>query len=400
MKLKVKLLGLSAGTPVGILNRKLALHANIHVSDRILLEKAGKKIVCVVDLTDTVVKEEEIAVSTEVLEALKLQEGENLKAESTSKPQSIYFIHKKLSGETLTKAEIKTIIEDIVSNALTQAEIAYFVSGVFNNGMKREEIIDLTEAMADSGMRLDFDSPIVADKHCIGGIAGNRTTPILVPICAAAGLIIPKTSSRAITAAAGTADVIEVLAPVELDIDKLKQVVKKTNACLAWGGSLGLSPADDKLIQVERLLNVDPEPQLLASIMSKKIAAGSTHIIIDIPFGKSAKIESKEEANSLKNKFEDLGDYFNMKLKVILTDGSSPIGNGVGPALEIRDVLKILRQEKSLPSDLEEKALLLASELLEITGKAKPKKGYALASKILKSGQALNKFREIIKAQG
>lgn len=400
MILKVKLLGWSAGTPVGIIHRKLAARMNIHVSDRVILEKVGRKIICITDLSDTMIKKDEIAVSSEVLEALKLEEGELLKAELTDKPKSIYFIHKKLLGKTLTQEEIKIIINDIVSNALTQAEIAYFVSGVFNNRMNKEEIIDLTESMVDSGVKLDFDYPVIADKHSIGGIAGNRTTPIIVSICAAAGLIIPKTSSRAITAAAGTADVVEVLSPVEFSASQLKEIVKKTNACLAWGGSLGMAPADDKLIQVERLLNVDPEPQLLASIMSKKIAAGSTHIIIDIPFGKSAKVESKAEAKKLKKQFEDLGDYFNMKVKAVLTDGRYPIGNGVGPVMEIRDILKILKQDKSRPLDLEKKSLLLAAELLELTKKSKSGKGYILSSKILKSGEAFKKFKEIIKAQG
>lgn len=400
MNLKVKLMNWSAGRPVAVLSRKLASRVNIHINDRVVLEKVGRKIVCVTDLSDTMVRDDEIAVSSEVLEELRLAENELLKVEPTAKPQSIYYIHKKLSGEQLTKEEINSIIEDIVSNALTQAEVAYFVSGVFNKGMTKEETIDLTESMADSGIKSNFSSPIIADKHSIGGIAGNRTTPIIVAICASTGLIMPKTSSRAITAAAGTADVVEVLCPVDFSYEKLKQIVEKIGACLAWGGSLGLAPADDKLIQVERLLNVDPEPQLLASIMSKKIAAGSTHIIIDIPYGFSAKVETKEEAKSLGKKFEELGEYFNMKVKTLLTDGSQPIGNGIGPCLEINDILKILHQKKDRPKDLEKKSLFLTAQLLELTGKAKKGRGLILATQMLKSGKALHKFKEIIEAQG
>ena len=400
MNLKVKLLGWSAGTPVGIISRKLALRMNIHISDRIMLEKVGRRIICITDLSDNVVKEDEIAVSTEVLSALHLQEGEILKATPTTKPKSIILIHKKLSGGILAKAEIERIIGDIVSNALTQAEIAFFVSGVYNNGMSREETIDLTEAMANAGVKLDFESPIIADKHCIGGIAGNRTTPIIVSICASAGLIMPKTSSRAITAAAGTADTVEALCKVDLSLSTLKEIVRKTNACLAWGGSLGLSPADDKLIQVERLLNIDPEAQLIASIMSKKIAAGSTHVIIDIPYGESAKFEKKESAEKLGKQFEELGEYFGMKVKAVLTDGSSPIGNGVGPVLEINDIIKVLNQDKNRPLDLEKKSLFLAAKLLELTGKAKKGTGLKMATQILKSKKALHKFEQIIKAQG
>jgi thymidine phosphorylase len=105
--------------------------------------------------------------------------------------------------------------------------------------MSIKEIIYMIRSMVQTGSKLKFSGKKVADKHCIGGIAGNRTTPIVVAICACAGLTIPKTSSRAITSASGTADVIETISNVELSLDKIKDVVKKTGACLAWGGSLG-----------------------------------------------------------------------------------------------------------------------------------------------------------------
>jgi thymidine phosphorylase len=220
----------------------------------------------------------------------------------------------------------------------------------------------------------------------------------VVPICAAGGLTFAKTSSRAITSAAGTADVIETIADVEFSMAELKKIIKKVGACMVWGGSLKIVPADNKIIKIEKILNIDPEAQLIASIMSKKLAVGSKYILIDIPYGKTAKL-SRKRAEKLKRKFEYLGKYFHKNLKCIITDGSQPIGNGIGPALELMDILKILDPKKTGLKDLEEKSLLQAGTIFEMTGKAKKGKGIEMAKEILYSGKAFDKFKEIIKAQ-
>jgi len=248
--------------------------------------------------------------------------------------------------------------------------------------------------MVASGARLKWKGKYIADKHCIGGIAGNRTTPIVISICASIGIILPKTSSRAITSASGTADVIETISNVELSLKKIKNVVRKTGACLAWGGSLGLAPSDDKIIQIERLLSLDIEPQLLASIMSKKISAGAKYILIDIPYGKGAKIENLKAAKNLGRKFKRMGDRFKLKLKVIYSDGTQPIGNGFGPVLEMLDVLKVLQNDG--PQDLKEKSINLAVDIIKLCGIKNARKK---AEDALSSGKAYRKFREIINAQ-
>ncbi|MEK6872843.1 MAG: thymidine phosphorylase, partial [Nanoarchaeota archaeon] len=252
---------------------------------------------------------------------------------------------------------------------------------------------NLTEAMVNAGNRLKFKGKIY-DKHSIGGVAGNRTTPIVVSICAAAGLKIPKTSSRAITSASGTADAIETIARVDLPIKKIREIVNKTNACFVWGGALGLAPVDDKIIKIENIVNIDSHSQLLASILSKKISVGSKYVLIDIPYGKSAKV-LKKEAIKLKRAFLSLADNFDLKISVALTNGGEPIGNGIGPVLEMKDVIKVLKRADS-PKDLEKKALFLAGKLLELAGE---KKGYKKACEILNSGKAFKKFTEIVKAQ-
>jgi len=254
--------------------------------------------------------------------------------------------------------------------------------------------------MANVGNRLDWPTDLVIDKHCIGGIPGNRTSMIVVPIVAAHGLPIPKTSSRAITSPAGTADTMEVLTRVDLPIQEMKSVVERHNGCLVWGGHVNLSPADDILISVERPLSVDTREQMVASILSKKLAAGSTHLVIDIPIGPSAKVRSHTDAMRLRKLFEYVGDSIGLDLEIMMTDGSQPIGRGIGPVLEARDVMAVLRGDPDAPADLREKSLQLAGRLLEFDPRLRGGSGYAHAKQILDSGQALRKMNDIIDAQG
>jgi AMP phosphorylase len=398
MELKVKKIDLGAGRPVAFLNEITAKRLNIHIGERIDISFSNKRIIAVVDIVKSFLGENEISLSEEVISYLKLKSGESVRVSLALEPKSIRAIIKKLNGKSLSKKEILCVVKDIVNNSLTEAEIAYFVSGVYEKGMSMEETIYLTEAMYKTGQVLKWGNKRIVDKHSIGGIAGNRTTPIVISICAAAGLIMPKTSSRAITSPAGTADTMETITRIEFTTSELKKIVNKVGACLVWGGSLGMAPADDKLIHVERLLGLDPESQLLASIMSKKLAVGSKYVLIDIPQGQGAKV-SKEEAEKLKKKFISIGKHFHIHVEVVTTDGSQPIGNGIGPVLEMRDIMRVLRRDNP-PKDLEEKSLFLAGKIFEMTDKTKKGKGAELARKILESGQAFNKFKEIISAQG
>jgi thymidine phosphorylase len=398
MKLKFRPIYLESGRPIAFLSVKFAKKHNFTEESRIEVSHAGKKLILPINLVRGILDEEEISFSEEAVDYLKPKRGSKIELQVALEPRSTQFILKKLNSGVLSRNEIYEIISDITNNALNEAEIAYFVSAVYHNGMSSKETVYLTDAMARTGRVLKWPkSKIVADKHSIGGIPGNRTTPLVVAICAAAGLTIPKTSSRSITTAAATADVLEVVTNIELSPEKLQKVVNKTSACLAWGGSLGLAPADDKLIRVERMLNLDPTSQLIASILSKKLAVGSTHVLIDIPYGDGAKV-SLTQGKSLSSLFKNIARPLGLKLKVVLTPGSQPIGNSVGPVLEMIDVYKILNQEKDRPIDLEEKAIFLSGELLELTGKSK--NGPTLARQILKSKSALKKFEEIINAQG
>ena len=402
MELKVKILNWSAGIPVAMLNESTANLIGVKTNGRIsvkTISKEPKSVSTIVDIAKTLVGKKQIAVSTELKERLSLKNGEKVDIDLSINLKSLTFIKNKMNGKRLSQKEVNEIIFDITRNSFSDAEIALFISAMYDKGMNMQETIYLINAILNSGQRLKWNGKFVADKHSIGGIPGNRTTPLVVAICAAGGLIMPKSSSRAITTAAGTADVIETIAKVEFSMKELKKIVKKTGACLIWGGSLEIVPADEKIITIEKMLNIDPESQLLASIMSKKLALGANYILIDIPYGKTAKVD-KKKGEELKKKFEYLGKYFKKKIQVVLTKGDEPIGNGVGPVLEIFDILKILKRSENCALDLEKKSVFLSGKLFELTGKAEKGKGEKMALEILNSGKALKKFSEIIKAQG
>lgn len=401
MKLKIKSLEWSTGLFGAMIHTKTAKRLGVSSADRILIKTNNdgqKNLVTFVNTINRFVKEDEIVVSSETKSRLRLKEGQKVEIILSQTPNSLILIKKKLDKKELSKKDLFDIIKDVVNNSLTESEIALFISAMYEQGTSFRETVYLIDAILESGTKLKLKNKVIADKHSIGGIPGNRTTPLVVSICAAAGLIMPKSSSRAITSAAGTADVLESIAKVDFSIKELKKIVQKTNACMIWGGAWGMVPADSKILKVEKMLKIDPEAQLLASIFSKKLASGSTHILIDIPYGKNAKV-NKVRALKLKRHFKKLGKHYNLKIKVVLTDGSQPIGNGIGPILELNDVLDVLENKKNAPGDLKKKSLFLSGQLLELTNKAQKGKGIEMATSILSSGQALKKFKEIIKAQ-
>ncbi|MBD3608985.1 MAG: thymidine phosphorylase family protein [Gammaproteobacteria bacterium] len=349
---------------------------------------------------DSIVAPGELGLSEQAFEQIAQQEGCLVSIAQAALPASMDAVRRKIAGERLRQADIQHIIRDITDNRYSKMELAAFLVASGETGLDREEILHLTQAMTDSGERLSWHEPLVVDKHCIGGIPGNRTSMLVVPIVAAHGMTIPKTSSRAITSPSGTSYTMEVLARVELMPEQLDTIVKLEHACLAWGGTAKLAPADDVLISVERPLGIDSQGQMVASILSKKLAAGSTHLLIDIPVGPTAKVRHMREALRLRKLFEYIGDRSGIHLEVIITDGSQPVGKGIGPVLEARDVMQVLENDPNAPADLRQKSLRLAGRLLEFDPDVRGGYGYSLARDILDSGRALEKMRAIITAQG
>ena len=366
----------------------------------------GAAILAVLNVVDDecIIGPTELGLSEEAFASLGLPAGHAASLQHAEPPASIAALHRKIAGERLSHDDLHGIIRDIAGMRYTKIELAAFVVAANQFEMDRDEVLHLTDAMIAAGRRLDWRQEVrggpVVDKHCIGGIPGNRTSMLVVPIVAAHGMLIPKTSSRAITSPAGTADTMELLAHVDLPFERLAQIVRETGGCLAWGGTADLSPADDVLIAVERPLGIDSPGQMVASILSKKIAAGSTHLVLDIPVGPSAKVRSMPEAQRLKKLFEYVATRLQLQIDVVITDGRQPIGRGIGPVLEARDVMQVLENDPGAPMDLRQKALRLAGRVIEFDPDVRGGDGFAIARDILDSGRALAKMNQIIDAQG
>src|SRR3989338_5522090 len=234
------------------------------------------------------------------------------KASSTQSIEAVNAIRKKLLGKKLNYQEIFSLMDEIAHERLGPILTTYFVAAGFKEGFNQQELYYLTKSMAETGSKLHFKG-IVADKHSTGGLAGTRTTMILVPIVAAAGFKIPKNSSRAITTPAGTADTMEVLAPVTFTPQHIEKIVEKVGGCIVWGGHLGLAPADDIIIQVEAPLSFESFDKIIVSIMAKKIASGTTHLVLDIPVGPTLKIQHFRDAEAIAQKFIYIAKEFNIK---------------------------------------------------------------------------------------
>ena len=389
---------------VAYLHRDCAVYRaeGFQALSKIEVRANGRRILATVNVVDdeAIVGCHELGLSQDAFAQLGVENGHTASLAQAEPPASMGALFRKLGGERLGREDYAAIVRDIAGHHYSKIELTAFVVACNRDELDREEVFFLTEAMVASGRRLDWHEPLVVDKHCIGGIPGNRTTMLVVPIVAAHGMLCPKTSSRAITSPAGTADTMEVLANVELPFAQLADIVRDHRGCLAWGGTANLSPADDVLISVERPLSIDSAGQMVASILSKKVAAGATHLVLDIPIGPTAKVRSMPEAQRLRRLFEYVARRMGLSLDVVITDGRQPVGNGIGPVLEARDVMRVLQNHPDAPMDLRQKALRLAGRLIECDPDVRGGDGYAIARDILDSGRALARMNAIIAAQG
>lgn len=332
--------------------------------------------------------------------ALGATDGALARFSHSEPPASTSSIRAKAYGQTLDRVAFDGIIADTLNNRLSDLDLAAFVTACAGDRLNLGETTALTRAMQAAGDTLDWGDVQVLDKHCVGGLPGNRTTPIVVAIVAAAGHLIPKTSSRAITSPAGTADTMEVMAPVDLDAQALRKVVEAEGGCIVWGGKLNLSPADDLLIRIERPLDFDSIGQLVASVLSKKAAVGATDVLIDMPVGPTAKVRSSDAAKLLQARLAGVAAALGLRLGVHQSDGAEPVGRGIGPALEAQDVLAVLRGDRAAPADLRDRALDLAGMLLDMVPGGIAGAGRNHATALLDSGAAVAKFMAICEAQG
>lgn len=391
MKLKSKFLGLeTGGKPIVIINKEDAGEIGVRSLGRVKLQFKKKELTAIVNISTRFISRNFIGVSEEVSGKLGVKENEEIEVEIAPFPQSLSSIINRLRGRKLTYEEILQIVKDVVAGNLSEIEIAAFVTALNTYTLDLDEAANLANAMYETGEILKINKKPIFDKHSVGGVPGDKTTLLVVPIVASAGLTIPKTSSRSVTSAAGTADRAEALMKVDLDMDEMRTVVELTGGCFVWGGSLKLAPADDLFIQVEFPLAIDP--LLLSSIMAKKKAVGANYLVIDIPTGRGTKIKTIGDANLLAKDFLEMGKKLGIQTKCAITYGEQPIGHTIGPNLEAKEALEVIMRNKNV-HDLIDKAAHIAGMILEMGGK---KEGEKLALEILKSGKAEGKLREII----
>jgi AMP phosphorylase len=369
----------------------------LNPGDRVRVRTKGASTTAIVDTTVQMVKPGEIGIFTEALRELK--EPKTVDVLPAVKPASLCYVKMLMDNQKLSQEQIRSIVQDIVDNNLSDIEISAYITASYIHRLDPQETEWLTRAMIETGERIHFDSHPIMDKHSIGGVPGNKVSLLVVPIVAAAGLLIPKTSSRAITGAGGTADLMEVVAPVEFSADEIKELTETVGGVIVWGGATNIAPADDKLIKAEYSLSIDPYSQMLASIMAKKGAVGADDVVIDMPIGSGTKLPTPEAGRSLARDLIDLGERLGIRVECAMTFGGSPVGRTIGPALEVQEAFTVL-ENKGGPNSLREKSLSLAGILLEMGGVAGRGEGYRAAEDILTSGKALKKLLEIIEAQG
>ncbi len=397
MKLTATVLPIKVGRYSVVLNHDDSAEIGVVEGDRVRISFRGMDVSASVQIATGLIARGKIGVYLDVSEELGIEEGDDVDVHPVSRPLSVELIRKKIEGKKLGREELYEIIEDIVENNLTEIELTAFVLSNYLVGMDFDEIEWMTRAMIETGETIEFEKGIVVDKHSIGGVPGNKVSLIIVPTVASAGLLIPKTASRAITSASGTADTMEVLANVNLSVSEIKEITERVGGVIAWGGATNIAPADDRIIRVEYPLSIDPRPQLLASVMAKKGAVGARHVAIDIPVGKGAKIASTEEGRKLAGEFVELGRRLGFNIACAITNGSQPIGRTIGPALEAREALKTMEEGRG-SSSLLEKSLGIAGMILEMAGLTSD--GYTMAKELFLRGKSLEKFREIVSAQG
>ncbi|MDH7593940.1 MAG: AMP phosphorylase [Methanomicrobiales archaeon] len=399
MKLSVKLIDI---TQRGVLLNKLdAREIGVMDGDRVQVinQAKGKSVTGVVNTTTTIIEKGTVGVFAQTNSRLEFAAGESAEVREAERPVSLDYVKKKMNGEKLTKDEVFEIVKDVVEDTLSSSEITAYISATYINGMDMEEVEHLTKAMVDTGESLKFTTHPIVDKHSIGGVPGNKISLLVVPIVAAAGLKIPKTSSRAITGAGGTADLMEVIASVEFSAQEVQEMTMKVGGTIVWGGATNIAPADDRFITVQYPFKLDARGQMLASVMAKKVAVGADLVVIDIPVGRGTKVPDINEGRKLAREFMEMGERLDMRVECALTYGESPVGRAIGPKLEVREALAVL-EGATIPNSLIQKSLSIAGILLEMSGKAAMNAGYEAAEKILRNGKALEKMHQIIETQG
>jgi AMP phosphorylase len=384
-----------------LLNRMDARSIGVLDGDRVQVINPtnGVSVTAFVDTTITIAQQGTVGIYRVTNDRLGVIDGDGIEVREAGRPASLEHIKKKMDGGRLNKEETLAIIKDVVNDDISAAELTAFITASYINPLDMDEVEHLTRAMVETGEQIKFASKMIVDKHSIGGVPGNKISLLVVPIIVASGLKIPKTSSRAITGAGGTADLMEVLAFVEFSASEVQQMTEKVGGVIVWGGATNIAPADDRIIIQEYPFRIDARGQMLASVMAKKCAVGANLVVIDIPVGLHTKVPTVQDGRKLAREFIELGERLNMRVECALTYGDIPVGYSIGPKLEVMEALRVL-EGATEPNSFIQKSLSLAGIALEMSGKAAQGTGAAMAQELLLKGKAHEKFQSIIEIQG
>jgi len=316
--------------------------------------------------------------------------------------RAIDIIAKKRDGRVLSAEEIEFLIQGFNEGSIPDYQVAAWLMAVLLRGMERQETIDLTMAIVRSGRQLDLHDvdPFVVDKHSTGGV-GDKTTVTVGPLVAAAGLKVGKISGRGLDFTGGTLDKLEAIPGfrVDLSMDEFRAQLREIGLVVV-GQSPELAPADGKLYALrDATATVNSIPLIASSIMSKKIASGANGIVLDVKVGQGAFMETREDALELARLMVDIGQRLGRKVRAMIADMSQPLGRAVGNALELQEAIDTLRGHG--PEDFYRHCLALATEMVLLTRQSEDKSAVtAHLEQLIASGQALEKFRQWVTAQG
>ena len=312
------------------------------------------------------------------------------------------LIQKKKNGETLTKEEIDFMITDYVAGKIPDYQMSAMLMAIYFNGMENEELAAFTLAMRDSGDLVDL-SPIEGikvDKHSTGGV-GDKTTLIVGPIVAACGVPVAKMSGRGLGFTGGTLDKLESISGFRIDLSAQEffETVKKTGISVI-GQTGNLAPADKLLYALRDVTaTVDSIPLIAASVMSKKLAAGSDKIVLDVTTGSGAFMKNTRDAKNLAKHMVAIGNHAGKETVAILTGMEEPLGFAIGNNMEVKEAIEVLKGDG--PEDVKEVSVALAGMMLSLgLENVSHSQGKRMAKKALSSGQAFEKFKEMVQAQG
>lgn len=401
--LKLKYLPVkSFGENLAYIHKNCSLYKvdDINKVTKLEIHKGSKTIFAFLQIVeDDVLALDEIGLNEDAFKALNMSEGTEVHVSMAAPSLSAQSLRRKIAGEILTSSEYMDIIKDIASGRYSKMDIAAFLVAC-TSSMSATELVSFTEALVAQKVLHWDEKSMVVDQHCLGGVPANKTDLVILAIVSAYGLPIAKTCIRSLTSCAGVADTMGVLANVDYNTSKFQKLVRANNGAIVNYDVLEETKVNHLLHDVRSQLGINQNELVIASILAMMISSGVSHLVLDIPVGENARVHSTNEAIRIRKQVEYIGDMLGLSIDVVITDGSEPIGNGIGAVLEARDVMKILRNKEDAPIDLKEKSLFLAGRVLEFDPQLRGGQGYAVAKEILENGRALEAFQRIVNAQG